>query len=96
MDSATRETSASWIDDVRFASASPEDQRSGLVGFLSFRLGPLRIDGVALRKTSAGRTTLSFPARTDRAGERHHFLRPIDNEARREIEGQVLTALGIL
>jgi len=62
---------------------------------LTFRLNQaIRIDGVALRRTTEGKLTLSFPARRDSAGQQHAYVRPLDNDVRRQIERQVLRALG--
>jgi hypothetical protein len=37
---------------------------------------------------------LSFPARTDRAGKRHSYIRPVDDAARQAIEREILGQLG--
>ena len=74
--------------------ASDDDVRSGLLGFLSVEFGPWIFDGITLRRTAEGRFTLSFPARTDRAGRRHSYIRPVDDAARRLIENEILGQLG--
>jgi hypothetical protein len=68
--------------------------RTGLLGYLSVQLGPLLLDGITLRQTAEGRLTLSFPARTDRAGRRHSYVRPVDDAARQAIEREILGQLG--
>lgn len=83
--------------DVRVRSwvrASDEDQRSGLLGYLSVTYGDLVLDSIVLRRTADGRYALSFPARTDRAGRRHAFIRPADDAVRQEIERELLWQLG--
>ena len=65
------------------------------MGFLEFDYGDLHVDGIALRRTTAGRPALSFPERTDRTGRRHAIVRPIDDEARQRIEHVVFAALGL-
>ena len=75
--------------------ASTDETRSGLLGYLSIRYGDLLLDGVVLRRTSQGRLALSFPARTDRGGRRHSFIRPIDDDARRAIEAALLGQLEV-
>ena len=70
------------------------DLRAGLLGFISVEFGSLILDGITLRKTADGRFTLSFPARTDRAGRRHSYMRPVDDDARRAIEREILRQLG--
>ena len=71
-----------------------DDRRQGLLGYIALEFGQLALDGVTVHKTAEGRLTLSFPSRTDRAGRRHPFIRPLHDEARREFEAAVLCALG--
>ena len=78
----------SWV------RASDDDVRSGLLGFLSVESGPWIFDGICLRRTADGRFALSFPARTDRAGRKHSYIRPADDEARKSIEREILGQLG--
>ena len=73
---------------------SDDEIHSGLLGFLSVHYGNLVLDGIVVRKTTDGRFTLSFPARTDYGGRRHPYIRPADDEARREIEAELLWQLG--
>lgn len=83
--------------DVRVRSwvrASDKDQRTGLLGFLSISYGALVLDGVVLRRTADGKFALSFPARTDRSGRRHAYIRPVDDAARQVIERELLWQLG--
>jgi len=82
------------ITDVRFTPAGAGEVSSGLLGYLSLTMGDvLRLDGVVLRRTAAGRLALAFPARTARDGTRHPYMRPVDDAARVAIEAQVLGAL---
>ena len=68
----------------------------GLVGFVSIVVNDsLKLDAIALRRTLDGRPVLAFPARRDARGRQHSLFRPINDEARREIERQVFAALGI-
>lgn len=83
--------------DVRVRSwvrASDDDIRTGLLGFISVEYGSLILDSIVLRRTTEGRYALSFPARTDRSGRRHAYVRPIDDDARRAIEREILWQLG--
>jgi DNA-binding cell septation regulator SpoVG len=66
-----------------------DDERSGLVGFVSIYYGDVVIDGVTVRRTATGRLTLSFPERCDRRGHAHSVVRPVDDAARRAIEAAV-------
>ena len=81
------------LDDVRVAAASDELVASGLLGFVRFIAGDLRLDGIAVRHTREGRIALAYPERADRHGDRHPYFRPVDERARREIERQILDAL---
>ncbi len=83
------------LADIRFQRASKQDLRTGLVGYLSFRYGDVRLDGVTLRRTRAGELTLSFPAKRTREGREWPYVRPIDDETRSAIEAQVFAALGL-
>jgi len=74
--------------------ASDADARSGLLGYLSVTYHELILDGIVLRRTADGRFALSFPARTDRSGRRHAFIRPADDTVRQEIERELLWQLG--
>lgn len=77
----------SWV------RAHSDEERSGLLGYLSVFYGALILDGIVLRRTAAGHFALSFPARTDRAGRRHAYIRPIDDDARKQIEREILQGL---
>ncbi len=81
------------VTDLRFTPAGL--QQSGLLGYLSFRVGDLKVDGVTLRRTTSGRLALSYPAKRDHWGRDHTYVRPSDDSTRREIEQQVLEALRI-
>lgn len=77
-----------------WVKASDSDIRSGLLGFLTVSYGRLVLDSICLRKTATGRLCLSFPAREDRAGRRHSYVRPEDDDARKAIEREILGQLG--
>lgn len=77
-----------------WVKASEAEIRTGLLGYLSVVYGDLLLDGLVLRRTADDRYAISFPARTDRNGKRHSFIRPIDNEAREAIERELLWQLG--
>src|SRR5262249_17219481 len=74
----------SWV------KAGDADQRDGLIGFLSLFVGDLIVDNVTLRRTLAGRYSLSWPARTDRLGRKNALVRPVDRRTRERIEREVL------
>jgi len=84
------------ISCVSFIATPYCESENGLVGFTSFILnGSFHIDGIAVRRTRDNRLTLSFPFSRDRSGRQHHYLRPLNDEIRREVEDQVLHALGM-
>jgi len=84
------------ISEVSIAWASPAQVKDGLLGFVSMLLdGHVKVDGVCLRRTAAGELTLSYPSRQDHAGRHHPIVRPVSDEARRELERQVFEALGL-
>ncbi len=84
------------VSAVRFVAASASDIRSGLLGWIALTLNnSLRLDGLTLRRTRDGRLALSFPERRDLAGGSHHYMRPLNDAARRAIEAQVFAALGL-
>jgi DNA-binding cell septation regulator SpoVG len=83
------------IDNVHFTAADHAAVEGGLLGWVSCILnGSLKLDGLALRRTADGRLTLAFPSRKDGYGQKHYFLKPITDQARREVEHQVFQALG--
>ncbi len=84
------------ITDVRLARASALDVSSGLLGWVSATVnGTLGLDGITLRRTRGGRLALSYPARRDRHGFEHPFVRPLDDATRKEIERQVLEQIAV-
>ncbi len=83
------------VSRVRLALASKADAERGLFGFIAFRLGMVEVDGVTLRRTRAGELTLSYPARRDRNGQDHPYVRPLDDATRRAIESRVFDELGL-
>ena len=84
------------VSGVQLVSAGAQDRVSGLLGWISCVLNDgVRLDGIALRRTTEGRLVLSFPERRDGAGRRHPYIRPVDDEARRAFEHEILTAIGL-
>jgi hypothetical protein len=77
----------SWV------KASESEIRTGLLGYLSVFYGDLVLDGIVLRRTADGRFALSFPARTDKSGRRHSYIKPASDEVRQDIERELLRQL---
>ena len=73
-----------------WVAGTDEDVRTGLLGYLAVTVGSLVLDGLTLRRTAAGTFAISFPARTDRHGNRHPIVRPVNDDARRQIEAAIL------
>lgn len=89
-------TSTKLISGVGFTPGSAQDQREGLVGFVVCTIADvLLLDGIALRRTTRGQYTLSFPCRTDRNGKRHPYYQPLGARARHMLEDAIFDALGI-
>jgi DNA-binding cell septation regulator SpoVG len=84
------------VTDVRLAAATAADRATGLLGFVTLTLaGTVTIDGIALRRTLEGDLTLAFPTRTDRWGNVHAIVRPVDDSVRRSLTQAVLQVLGL-
>jgi hypothetical protein len=81
------------VRDVRFTRAGVGQSRGGLLGWIRCVYGDLRLDGLAIRRTRDGRIVLTFPRNIDGAGREHPYVAPLDGEAHRELERQVLAAL---
>ncbi len=83
------------VTEVRFVAGTPQQVREGLLGFVRCTYGILRLEGITVRRSVEGRAVLSFPMRRDASGRPHFYFRPASDRARREIEYEVLKALGI-
>lgn len=84
------------ITEVALAPAGDADTRAGLLGWLAVTLnGQVQLDGLTLRLTANGHYALSFPARRDRRGFDHAYIKPLDDAARTAIERQILQALSL-
>ena len=81
---------AATVRDVKFSAASSVEQSRGLLAYLRIELGPVRIDGITLRRTRAGRLELSFPTRRRRRGGRAPIVWPKDAAAREAVEAEIL------
>lgn len=83
------------VSEVRFTAAPQGDVDSGLLGFVDFVLnGSIRLSNISLRRTRDGRLALSYPLRRDSVGHDHFVVRPIHDEAREQLERQIIGALG--
>lgn len=84
------------VTDATLVAANPADRKTGLLGFIAVTInGRLRIDGLTLRRSMAGRITVSFPEKRDAAGRPIHLVRPLDADTQRSIERQILEQLAI-
>ena len=81
------------ISALRFTPCSSTDQQRGLLGYLQFQHGSVRLDSVALRRTRRGRLELSYPERARGHGKRFPIFCPADDEARQGLEAAVLAVL---
>lgn len=81
------------ISHLRFAQARTQERQEGLLGWLAFNLGDVRLDRVTLRRTWNGQLTLGFPVHDSRSGRRFPIVRPINKAARDRIESAVFREL---
>ncbi len=81
------------VQSIRFTPSGAADRDRGLLGYLAFNLGEVRIDGVALRRTLEGKLTLSYPQRSRGRGRTFPIVRPLNENARVQLEGQILNSL---
>jgi hypothetical protein len=86
--------SSPTVTRVAFSPAPPLDVADGLLGFLAVDVEGLRLDGVALRRTRAGRFDLRYPERRGRGSvPGGAVVRPLTESARQAIERQVFAEL---
>lgn len=79
------------ITNVNFTIADEHDLRDGLLGYARVELNHgLRLDGLTIRRTVAGRIIVVFPERRDGHGRRHPLIWPLTDAVKREIETSVL------
>jgi hypothetical protein len=81
------------VGELRFHPADRAQRERGLIGWTTFELGSVRVDGVAVRRTRDGRLTLSFPTRVDDRGRLRAVVRPRSREAHEEIVAQVIAEI---
>jgi hypothetical protein len=81
------------VSRLRFVPARAGDRDQRLIGWASFALGDLLVDGVAVKLSAEGQPTINWPARYDRTGILRHSVQPLTDEARVEIERQLLEQL---
>ena len=82
------------VSEVVMTQASRAERETGLMAWVAVTLDQrLRLDGLTLRRTRDGRLVISFPARRDRFGGQHPYVRPLNDATRRQLEEQILRAL---
>ena len=85
--------SASQVLVTRLVPAPARLLPSGVLGFATLEIGGLVVvEQVVVKRGRSKPRVLSFPARDDRHGKRHFTVRPLNDEARREIERVVFEA----
>jgi hypothetical protein len=82
------------VSGLQFSAASESERASGLLGWATFEVGPIRIYRVAVRRTVSGVAVLSFPTRKDRSGRSHPIVHSVASHAS-AVQAKVLAALGI-
>jgi len=82
------------ITSVQFTASEPEEAQTGILGWVSIIVNDsLVLRGIAVRRTLDERVTLSFPFRHDSTGRQCHYIRPLNDKARRDIEEQIFQRL---
>lgn len=79
--------------EIRYMPAAATVRATGMLGWVTFDLGPVQVDSVSVRRRRDGSCHLSFPVRTDSNGVDHSIVRPLNAAARAEIETAVLGEL---
>lgn len=79
--------------DLSITRARPHESRQGLLCYVAFTFGGLRIDGVTLRRTRSGDIALSFPIRRNDHGHAHQLVRPVTTELRDALTQRVIQEL---
>jgi hypothetical protein len=83
------------VSVTRFTPGGPAEKVRGLLGYLTMKVGGLRIDGITLRRDAAGGLRLSYPERIDSRGHRHPLVWPLDAATRAAIESAAFQALDL-
>ena len=82
------------LTDVTFTPAPPHQRALGLMGWIQcVAFGWFRLDGLQLRRGEDGRSIIKFPGKRNENGWEHALVRPVDANARREIEAELLAQL---
>ena len=81
-----------YVHSVRITLSSSRDRREGLLAYVRVALGPFKADGITIRRTLAGRVTISYPTRIARDGSAHPYFLPTDPAAREAFEKEILDA----
>jgi hypothetical protein len=83
------------VTSLRVIAANDVDCDRGVIAWLSFVVGDgLLVDGVAFRITEEGHPIFAWPGRKDGVGVRRYWVRPLRDDAKQEIEAQLLRQIG--
>jgi hypothetical protein len=83
------------VTSLRVVPAHHADRNRGVIAWLSFVVGDgLLVDGVAFRVTEEGHPVFAWPGRKDGVGLRRYWVRPQRDDAKQEIEAQLLRQIG--
>jgi len=77
---------------VEFIPAPPYLARTGLLAWVEFTYGGIRLHAVELRRTKRGAYALSWPRLAMEGGATRCAVRPISDESRRELEAPIIEA----
>jgi hypothetical protein len=80
------------VRDVALVIAGPANEERGLLAWAAISIGPLRLDGLAVRRRLDGELIVTYPARKDPGGKLHRSMTPLDPELDRQIRTSIIAA----
>jgi len=80
------------VSRIEFFPAPTYLVRTGLLAWVQFTYGGIRLHAVELRRTKRGAYALSWPRLAMEGGESRCAVRPISDESRRELEAPIIEA----
>lgn len=84
--------SAPLPQGIEFFPAPTYLARTGLLAWVQFTYGGIRLHAVELRRTKRGAYALSWPRLAREGGATRCAVHPISDESRRELEAPIIEA----
>ncbi len=80
---------------MQFNAAPEKHREKGVIGWVSFDIyESFRVNAVVVKENREGHVSLSYPANKSPDGTLHHYVRPLNNETRLQVEDEILGVLG--